>query len=185
MPFVAMGHFCPTPTKIDRMLRSRATHERSLRAAMVENPGDDRIRALLESSRTIAVVGLSPRPARPSHQVARYLVAAGYRVIPVNPGYPEVLGLPCYPDLKAVPEAVDIVDCFRRSDRIQPLAEDAVAIGAKVLWLQLGVVNAAAAEFATRAGLVVVMDRCIKIDHAGLGVARRQAASAASDGTAS
>ena len=143
---------------------------------MVENPGDDRIRALLESSRTIAVVGLSPRPARPSNQVARYLIAAGYRVIPVNPGHAEILGLACYPDLRAVPEPIDIVDCFRRSDQIQPIAEDAVAVGAKVLWLQLGVVNDAAAEFATRAGLVVVMDRCIKIDHAMLGVGRPRAA---------
>lgn len=146
---------------------------------MIENPGDARIRALLESSRAIAVVGLSPRPARPSHQVARYLVAAGYRVIPVNPRHTEILGLPCYPDLAAVPEPIDIVDCFRRSDQIQPIAEQAVAVGAAALWLQLGVVNEGAAEFAARAGLTVVMDRCIKIDHALLGVRGRVGAGAA------
>ena len=140
---------------------------------------DANIAAILERSHTIAVVGLSPRPGRASHQVARYLIAAGYRVLPVNPGHAEILGLPCYPDLMAVPEPVDIVDCFRRSDRIQPIAEEAVAIGAKVLWLQLGVVNEAAAEFAARAGLAVVMDRCIKIDHARLGVRRGRAASTA------
>jgi len=139
---------------------------------MFANSGNDRIHTLLESARTIAVVGLSPRPERPSNQVARYLIAAGYRVIPVNPAHAEILGLPCYPDLRAIPEPVDIVDCFRRSDEIEAIAEDAVAIGAKVLWLQLGVVNEAAAAVAARAGLAVVMDRCIKIDHAVLGVGR-------------
>jgi predicted CoA-binding protein len=139
---------------------------------MFVNPGDEGIRAILESARTIAVVGLSPRPGRASNQVARYLVAAGYRVIPVNPGHTEILGLPCHRDLRAVPEPVDIVDCFRRSDRIDAIAEDAVAIGAKVLWLQLGVVNEAAARLAARSGLAVVMDRCIKIDHAVLRVGR-------------
>jgi predicted CoA-binding protein len=137
---------------------------------MVANPSDERIRELLERSRTIAVVGLSPRAARPSHQVARYLIAAGYRVIPVNPGHAEILGFPCYPDLKAVPESIDIVDCFRRSDQVQAIAEDAVAVGAKVLWLQLGVVNGVAAEFAAQAGLAGVIDRCIKIDHAMFGI---------------
>ena len=146
---------------------------------------EGRIAAILAGSRTIAVVGLSPRPARPSHQVARYLAAAGYRVIPVNPGHAEILGLPCYPDLKAVPEPVDIVDCFRRSDQIQPIAEDAVAIGAKVLWLQLGVVNEAAAAFAAQAGLAVVMDRCIKIDHAVLGIRTGRATDGSSAGTPS
>jgi predicted CoA-binding protein len=95
-------------------------------------------------------------------------------VIPVNPGQAEILGLPCYPDLRAVPAPIDIVDCFRRSDRAEAVAKDAVAIGAKVLWLQLGVVNEAAAEFAKRACLAVVMNRCIKIDHAVLGVGSRR-----------
>lgn len=142
----------------------------------MENPGDERIRTLLESARTIAVVGLSPRPARASHQVARYLMAVGYRVIPVNPACAEVLGQRCYPDLRAVPEPIDIVDCFRRSDQIGPIAADAVAVGARALWLQFGVINDAAAEVAARAGLTVVVDRCIKIDHAALGVRPRTAA---------
>ena len=141
------------------------------------------IAAILERSRTVAVVGLSPRPARASHQVARYLIAAGYRVIPVNPGHAEILGLPCYPDLRAVPEPIDIVDCFRRSDQIRAIAEDAVAIRANVLWLQLGVVNEAAAEFAEQAGLTVVRDRCIKIDHAVLGVRSRRDAATSTAGT--
>jgi hypothetical protein len=149
---------------------------------MVANPSDERIRALLESSRTIAVVGLSPRPARPSHRVARYLIAVGYRVIPVNPGHAEILGQPCYPNLQAVPEAIDIVDCFRRPDQVEPIAEAAVAIDAKVLWLQLGVVNEAAAELATRAGLAVVMDRCIYVDHAALGVRGRRITGVSSPG---
>jgi predicted CoA-binding protein len=149
------------------------------------NPDDELIRALLESSRTIAVVGLSPRPARASHQVARYLMAVGYRVIPVNPLHGEILGQPCYPDLRAVPEPIDIVDCFRRSDQIGPIAAEAVAMGAKALWLQLGVVNEAAAAVAAEAGLTVVMDRCIKVDHAVLGIGRRQVPGAASDGTPS
>jgi hypothetical protein len=133
---------------------------------MITNPDNATIRRMLTAARSVAVVGLSPRPARPSNQVARYLQAVGYRVIPVNPGHAEILGLVCYPRLRDVPGPVDIVDCFRRSDRILPIAEDAVAVGAKVLWLQLGVANEAAAQFAARAGLAVVTNRCIKIDHA-------------------
>ncbi|MET0216347.1 MAG: CoA-binding protein [Burkholderiales bacterium] len=136
---------------------------------------DEKLVAILTGSRSIAVVGLSPRPERPSNQVARYLIAAGYRVIPVNPGHTEILGLRCYGNLKDVPGSVDIVDCFRRSESIPPIAEDAVAIGARVLWLQLGVVNKEAAERAERAGLIVVVDRCIKIDHAVLGIGARKA----------
>jgi uncharacterized protein len=128
---------------------------------------DDRgIEGILSRSRSIAVVGLSPKPERPSHQVARYLIAAGYIVIPVNPGQREIMGLPCYPDLMAIPHTIDIVDCFRRAEDIPPIAEQAIVIGAKVLWLQLGIINQAAAERAAAAGLDVVMDRCIKIDHA-------------------
>ena len=139
---------------------------------MIANPGDDRIRAILESARTIAIVGLSPRPARPSNQVARFLRAAGYRVIPVNPGQTEILGLPCYPCVRDVPEPIDIVDCFRRSERIVPIADAAIAAGAQVLWLQLGVENEEAATRAARAGLAVVTDRCIKIEYARLGCRR-------------
>lgn len=134
---------------------------------------DAGLAAILRETRTIAVVGLSPRPERPSNQVARYLVVAGYRVIPVNPGHAAILGLPCYPSLRQVPEPVDMVNVFRRATQVLPIAEDAIAIGAKVLWLQLGIVNEAAADRATRSGLVVVMDRCILVDHAALGIERR------------
>ena len=121
---------------------------------------------ILTGNRVIAVVGLSAKRHRPSYSVAQYLLEHGYRVIPVNPSYQEVLGQKCYPSLRDIPERVDIVDCFRRSAEIMPVAEDAIAIGAKVLWMQIGVINEAAAEKARKAGLEVVMDRCIKIEYA-------------------
>ena len=124
------------------------------------------LRRILKENRVIAVVGLSAKRHRPSHSVAQYLLEHGYRVIPVNPSYQEVLGQKCYPSLRDIPERVDIVDCFRRSAEIMPVAEDAIAVGAKVLWMQIGVINEAAAEKARKAGLEVVMDRCIKIEYA-------------------
>ena len=124
------------------------------------------LRRILKENRVIAVVGLSAKRHRPSYSVAQYLLEHGYRVIPVNPSYQEVLGQKCYPSLRDIPERVDIVDCFRRSAEIMPVAEDAIAIGAKVLWMQIGVINEAAAEKARKAGLEVVMDRCIKIEYA-------------------
>lgn len=124
-----------------------------------------KVRQLLTASRTIAVVGLSPKSGRPSNMVARYLINAGYRVIPVNPGQAEILGLPCHPDLHAVPGQVDIVDIFRRAEEVEPVVEAAIAIGARAVWMQEGVVNEAAARKAREAGLLVVMDRCIKTDH--------------------
>src|SRR5690242_4873195 len=124
------------------------------------------LRGILARSRTLAVVGLSAQWYRPSYFAAKYMRDHGYRIIPVNPNYGEVLGEKCYPDLRAIPEAVDIVDCFRRSDDILPIADDAIAIGAKVLWMQLGVVNEEAARRASAAGLDVVMNRCVKIEHA-------------------
>ena len=124
------------------------------------------LRRILAVSRTIAVVGLSQHWHRPSNFAAKYLQHHGYRIIPVNPAYDEVLGEKCYPSLAAIPAAVDVVDCFRRAEDIAPLAEAAIAIGAKVLWMQLGVVNLDAAMRARAAGLEVVMDRCIKIEHA-------------------
>jgi predicted CoA-binding protein len=127
---------------------------------------DAAIGRILKTSRTIAVVGLSPKPERPSHGVARYLLAQGYDVIPVNPGQREILGLKCYANLGEIPRPVDIVDCFRRSADMPAIAAQAVAIGARVLWMQLGVENDAAAATATAAGLTVIMDRCIKIEHA-------------------
>jgi predicted CoA-binding protein len=119
------------------------------------------IRRILEDSKTIAVVGLSPKPQRPSHQVARYLMEAGYTIIPVNPGQDTILGLPCYPDLRAIPMQVDMVDIFRRPEAVLPIVEDAIAIGAKFIWMQEGIVNKEAAAKAEAAGLIVIMDRCI------------------------
>ena len=127
-----------------------------------------RIRKILEDSKTIAVVGLSPKPQRPSHQVARYLMAAGYIIIPVNPGQDTILGLPCYRSLKAIPTQVDMVDIFRRPEAVLPIVEDAIAIGAKFIWMQEGIVNKEAAAKAEAAGLIVIMDRCAKIDHMNL-----------------
>ena len=126
------------------------------------------LQRILAQSRTIAVVGLSENWHRPSNFAAKYLQHHGYRVIPVNPQYTEVLGEKCYASLAAIPEPVDIVDCFRRTAEIPALAEAAIAIGAKVLWMQLGIVHPAAAAQARAAGLEVVMDRCIKIEHARL-----------------
>ncbi len=126
------------------------------------------LRRILSGCRTLAVVGLSANWHRPSNFAAKYMQAHGYRVIPVNPAYTEVLGEKCYPSLEAIPEPVDIVDCFRAATEIVPLAQSAVAIKAKVLWLQLGVINLEAAEIARAAGLEVVLDRCVKIEHARL-----------------
>jgi len=126
------------------------------------------LRRILKENRVIAVVGLSANWYRPSYFAAKYMLDHGYRVIPVNPTYQEVLGQKCYPALRDIPERVDIVDCFRKSEEIMPLAEDAIAIGAKALWLQIGVINEAAAARAREAGLDVVMNRCVKIEHARL-----------------
>ena len=124
------------------------------------------LRRILTRSRTLAVVGLSAQWYRPSYFAAKYMQDHGYRIIPVNPRYAEVLGEKCYPDLRSMPEPVDVVDCFRKPSEIPAIAEDAVAIGAKVLWMQLGIVNDAAARRASGAGLDVVMNRCVKIEHA-------------------
>ena len=126
------------------------------------------IRRILQYSQTIAIVGLSPKPHRPSNQVARYLMEAGYRIIPVNPGQDTILGLPCYPNLLAIPAQVDLVDIFRRQEEVLPIVEEAIAIGAKFVWMQEGIVNEGAAAKAKAAGLEVVMDRCTKIDHMNL-----------------
>ena len=137
---------------------------------------DDDTRALLDRTGVIAVVGASPRPGRPSHDVMAYLQRAGYRAIPVNPAATgqTILGEPVYGALKDVPVHVDLVDVFRRADDTPPVAEDAVAIGAGALWLQLGITSDRAASIATRGGLDVVMDRCtaIEIGRLGAGPAR-------------
>jgi predicted CoA-binding protein len=123
------------------------------------------IRTVLKDAKVIAVVGLSPKPQRPSYQVACYLRDAGYTIIPVNPGHDTILGLPCYPNLRTIPIRVDLVDIFRRQEAVMPIVEDAIAIGARCIWMQEGIVNEAAAAKAAAAGLVVIMDRCTKIDH--------------------
>jgi predicted CoA-binding protein len=125
----------------------------------------NRIDAILRSCRTIAVVGLSGKRYRPSYGVAEYMQKAGYRIIPVNPLESQVLGEKCYPDLDSVPDAVDIVDIFRRSEFVPEIVEAAIRKGAKVIWMQEGVVHEEAAERAGKAGLVVIMDRCILKDH--------------------
>jgi len=124
---------------------------------------------ILKTSRVIAVVGISPKPGRPSRIVAEYLRDAGYRVIGVNPMFEEALGEVCYPDLLSVPEAVDIVDIFRRPEAVPPVVEEAIKIGAKVVWMQEGIVNESAAARARDAGLAVVMDRCTLKEHRKMG----------------
>ena len=126
------------------------------------------LRRILGTTRTIAVVGLSANWYRPSYFAAKYMLDHGYTIIPVNPAYPEVLGQRCYPSLRDVPVAIDMVDCFRKSAEIPALADEAIAVGAKVLWMQLGVTSEAARAVAVGAGLEVVMDRCVKIEHARL-----------------
>jgi predicted CoA-binding protein len=125
----------------------------------------EKLRRILKSTRTIAVVGLSAQWHRPSYFAAKYLQDHGYRIIPVNPMYDEVLGEKCYKSLRDIPGPVDMVDCFRKSAEIAAIAEDAIALGAKVLWMQLGVENAQARARAEAAGLEVVENRCVKIEH--------------------
>ena len=126
------------------------------------------LRRILASSKVIAVVGLSAAWFRPSYFAAKYMQEHGYRIIPVNPNYTEVLGERCYPSLRAIPVAVDIVDVFRKTEDVLPVARDAVAISAKVLWQQLGVVNLEADHHAREHGLESVLDRCLKIEHGRL-----------------
>lgn len=137
-------------------------------------PGDldTQLRRILAECRTIAVVGLSAQPHRPSHGVALYMQSQGYRIIPVNPAYTEVLGERCHASLEAVPEPVHMVNVFRRTDEVLPVARQAIAIGARCFWQQLGVVNEAADQLVRAAGLDAVMDRCLKIEHARIGHAR-------------
>ncbi len=126
------------------------------------------LRRILATSRTIAVVGLSGDWFRPSYFAAKYMLDKGYRIIPVNPKYEEILGQKCYPSLEAIGTPVDIVDVFQRSDRVLPFAEQAIKIGAHCLWQQLGVDNEAASRLAAEHGLDTVVDRCVKIEHARL-----------------
>ena len=123
------------------------------------------IRSILSTTRTIAIVGLSPKTERPSYFVGSYLKSEGYRVIPVNPAASEILGEKAYPDLLSIPDPVDVVDVFRRPEDCVEIARQAVQIGAKTLWLQLRIVNFEAARIASEGRLTVVMDRCMKIEH--------------------
>jgi len=131
----------------------------------------NQISEILHTARTIAVVGLSGKRYRPSYGVAEYMKSAGYRIIPVNPQEQQVLGETCYPDLDSVPEAIDIVDIFRRSEFVPEIVEAAIRKGARVIWMQEGVVHEDAARRAQEAGLTVVMDRCILKDHRRLAYA--------------
>ena len=132
------------------------------------NPPSEEIRAILENYKTVAVVGLSPKPDRDSHRVARYLKEQGYTIVPVNPGQKEILGETCYRNLKAVPFPIEVVDIFRRPEAIPAIVDDAIEIGAKVVWMQLGLAHNESAEKARKAGLKVVMSKCIKIEHMNL-----------------
>ncbi|MCB1914522.1 MAG: CoA-binding protein [Rhodocyclaceae bacterium] len=126
------------------------------------------LRRVLSEDRVIAVVGLSAHWYRPSYFAAKYMQERGYRIVPVNPTYDEVLGERCYPSLRDVPEPIDMVDVFRKPADVMPVVEDAIAIGARTLWLQLGVINQQAVARAEEAGLRVVMDRCVKIEYGRL-----------------
>jgi len=134
-----------------------------------KNASTEEIRRLLSEAKTIAVVGLSDDPARDSHRIAAYLQDRGYRVIPVNPRVGEVLGEKAYPDLPSVPVPIDIVDVFRRVEAIPAIVDEAIAAGAKAVWMQLGLAHNASAEKARAAGLDVVMNKCIMVEHRRLG----------------
>jgi predicted CoA-binding protein len=125
----------------------------------------EEIKKILAESKTLAVVGLSPKPERPSHEVALFMKQQGYRIIPVNPGHSEILGEKCYPRLRDVPEPIDVVDLFVASERVPDIVQDAIAIKAKTIWFQLGVVHNLSAVLAKQAGINVVMNRCMKIEY--------------------
>ena len=120
---------------------------------------------ILNQYRVVAMVGASPTPEKPSYRVARYLREHGYRVIPVTPRYPEVLGHTAYPDISSIPDPVEVVDIFRRAEDVMPVVEEAIRARAKVIWMQEGIINEEAARKAREAGLLVVMDRCMRKEH--------------------
>ncbi|MEJ2055304.1 MAG: CoA-binding protein [Calditrichaceae bacterium] len=123
---------------------------------------------ILNKSKNIAIVGLSQKPERQSHKVGLYIKNAGYNIFPVNPNYDSVLGLKCYKSLSDIPEPIDIVDIFRKSEDVLPIVQEAVKINAKTIWMQLGIKNEQAAKLALDAGMQVIMDHCIKIEHSNL-----------------
>ena len=132
---------------------------------MLKNLSEQEMKGLLQNSKNIAIVGLSDKPERDSYMVAKYLQNHGYKIFPVNPGIKEVLGEKAYSSLSAISEPIDIVNIFRRSSDVPPIIDEAIRLKPQAVWLQLGVVNEVAAQAAKAAGLLVVMDRCIKIDH--------------------
>lgn len=132
------------------------------------NPPDNEIKDILETNKTVAIVGLSNKPERDSYKVAEYLKGRGYKIIPVNPGLPEILGEKSYPDLVSIPDKVDVVDIFRNVEAIPGIVDEAVKIKAKVVWMQLGLSHNESAQKALDAGLKVVQARCMKIEHTRL-----------------
>lgn len=132
---------------------------------MLPNPPDEVLRELLRTSSTIAVVGCSPKPERTSHQIAKAMQGRGYRIVPVHPAGGTILGETVYASLSEIPFPVDIVDVFRRSEEVLPVAEEAVRIGARALWLQQGVINDAAVQVARGGGLIAVQDACLAVLH--------------------
>ncbi len=129
---------------------------------------------ILNKYRSVAIVGASPDPERPSYRVVRYLMKHGYHVMPVNPNVQDILGKTSYPDLKSIPEKVEVVDIFRRSEDVMPIVDAAIEIGAKVVWMQEGVINGEAAAKARDAGLLVVMDRCMRKEHLRFARSKRE-----------
>ena len=128
--------------------------------------GPEEIKAILRNYKVVAVVGLSPKPERPSCQVAQYLKEHGYRIVPVNPGQKEILGETCYRSLTDIPFPVEVVDIFRNVEAIPAIVDEAIAVGARAVWMQLGLAEPVSARKAQEAGLEVVMDRCMKVEHA-------------------
>lgn len=137
------------------------------------NPSDDQVRKLLTEATTIAIVGASSSPDKPSHGIMQKMLTAGYHVIPVNPRETQVLGQKAYPSLRDIPERVDIVDVFRRAEDTPPIADEAVAIGARAIWLQSGISNEETAQRAETGGLLAVMDACIGVEHSLLRIVRK------------
>lgn len=128
---------------------------------------EERVKELLQTARKIAVVGMKDTPYKASYYVPKYMLDRGYQIIPVNPQYEEIEGMKCYPDLLSLPEPVDIVQVFRRSEDVPPHAEEALAIRPRAFWMQSGIINDRAAEKLARSGILVVMDRCMYVDHRG------------------
>lgn len=133
-------------------------------AAQFKNPSDDQIKGILERYKKVAIVGLSSDSTRPSNAVARFLKAKGFKIIPVNPQETKIMGEKAYPDLTSIPDTVEIVDIFRRPEHVPAIVDQAVKIGAKVIWMQEGVVNHSAAQKASESGIMVIMDRCMAKD---------------------